>query len=181
MPQKRRNKKARKGSSGVFVVDRLVNNESRIPVQPLYSDTPYWYDLKKLELAWANPSNGFPRDFYSAVKGSPEVFANALPASYRDRINEVWVQEFEFSPSAIAFNSYQKSYIGNSFYRRDIITGTFSYKSGRLSGVATSALRGWLYSDGSTAFEHYVRCAFWCSNKCSPASCKSWGWRYALG
>jgi hypothetical protein len=160
----KKGKKRAKTSRNQYVVDRLVNNEERIPTQRLYSDTPYWYNQKKLEAFWDNPSKGIPEDFYAPVSGSPVRYANSLPGFYRDKISEVWIQEFEFSPSAVAFNSYSLNYarpkngrpVDITFYRRDIITGSFSFKKGRLSGVATSALRGWINSDRGTSYELYT-------------------------
>ncbi len=136
----------------IYVNDRLVSNEQRIPTQPLYSDTTYWYDEKKLQDAWRNPSAAIPSSFYSPIKGDPVAFANTRPDYYSENVRQIWVQEFEFSANKIVFNSYSYGFsnpenkITTDFtlYRRDVITGEFSFKNGVLQGTARTALRGWI-------------------------------------
>ncbi len=138
-------------SDATYVIDRLVGHEQRIPMQPLYSDTAYWYDENKLQDAWENPSSAIPRDFYSSIKGDPVAFANTRPDWYSENVRQIWVQEFELTESTIAFNSYSYGFsvpdnkITTDWtrYRRDVITGEFSFRNGVLKGTARSALRGW--------------------------------------
>ena len=152
MNKNRRSSNKRKGrSDATYVIDRLINNEQRIPTQPLYGDTTYWYNENKLKDFWKEPTSGIPKKFYSSVKGDPVAFANTRPEWYSENTKQIWVQEFEFSDSLIAFNSYAYAFADpdtgriteSYFYRRDVITGSFSFRNGDLKGNATAALRGW--------------------------------------
>lgn len=78
-------------SDATYVIDRLVSHEQRIPTQPLYSDTAYWYDEKKLQDAWNNPSSAIPSGFYSSIKGDPVAFANTRPDWYSENVRQIWV------------------------------------------------------------------------------------------
>lgn len=148
---KRSSKKKRSKSDATYVIDRLVSNERIIPTQPLYTDTAYWYNEKKLKNFWQEPKGGVPGEFYSPIKGDPVAFANTRPEWYGENISQVWVQEFEFSEGLIVFNSYSYGFADpelgrvtdSRFYRRDVITGNFSFRNGDLRGTATAALRGW--------------------------------------
>jgi len=132
--------------------------ESIIPPQNLYSDTAYWYNTKKLELAWERGSTKGISDFFAPFKGSPYGYASTLPAWYGENINQVLINEYEFSSNVLVRTMYSEDFDGlrqpgvetGSLWcaTRDVVTGQFSIKNGKLSGTAFTLTRQYV-DDGS--------------------------------
>ena len=164
-------KKGKKGKKGELGGDYVTGlplfaQASVIPAQDLFSDVIYAYDYEKLEEAWAKGSTSGIKDFFTPFKRSPYGFVQTLPAWYGENLNQVQIQEFEFSKNALVRTMYSEDFDGLRedgvelgslwFASRDVVTGNFKIKNGKLRGTAFALTRQY-FDDGSPGSTRTVK------------------------
>jgi hypothetical protein len=141
--------KKAKNSKSTFVTEKLVDFAAGAN-SPVYSDMVYGY-LKDVVEEYGNTQNPklLPKMIGKVSGGSP-YSPSALAFEYG--ADEIGLQvEYEFSKRYIiktvldVVRSYEGDGLSDRFrseVRRDVITGSFTYKNGKLRGVADSILHG---------------------------------------
>lgn len=157
---KKRNKSKQGKLGGDYVIGvPLFHNGDEVPTQKLYSDIAYTPDPNKmLELYKQGGSlSGTKAHLFEAFKGSPYGFTRtrkfskaAEAVSEASTYNAYDIQEFEFSKNTLVRTMYSEDADGINplgeglslwFATRDVLTGNFEIKKGKISGTAYSLTR----------------------------------------
>lgn len=141
--------KKSKNSKSLFVKEKLVDFAAGSS-NPVYSDTVYGYLRNVLDEYYETQDAKLLPKMIGKVSGGSPYSPSALAFEYG--ADEIGLQvEYEFTPKYIIRTALDvvRNYEGDglndryrSEVRRDVITGSFTYKGGRLRGFADSFLTG---------------------------------------
>lgn len=162
---KKRNKGKQGKPDGDYVTGLpLFYSVNELPTQKLYSDIAYSFEPDKMLKAYKQGStSGIKGPFFEPFKGSPYGFTRRLPFSKlveakrkTTEYDSFNIQEFEFSKNTLVRTMYTEDGDGINplgeglslwFATRDVLTGNFEIKKGKISGTAYSLTRQ-LIDDG---------------------------------
>jgi hypothetical protein len=141
--------KKTKNSKSLFVKEKLVDFAAGT-ANPVYSDTVYGYLQNILDDYYQTQDPKLLPKMIGRVSGGSPYSPSTLAFEYG--ADEIGLQvEYEFSPTYIiktvldVVRSNEGDGLSDRFrseVRRDVITGSFTYKGGKLKGFADSILTG---------------------------------------
>jgi hypothetical protein len=138
--------------SGLYVKERLLGFASQNEPIEIKTDAVYGYDEKRLEKYTKSPS---PKNLSGLIVEQKQLGAPyspmplALSSLYWNAGNDDGLiqVEYEFSKKSIIRTSFQNSIGGNEWsVSRDVITGNFSFRNGKVKGTASMLVRGFASS-----------------------------------
>jgi hypothetical protein len=152
-----------KKTSRQYIVEKLPEFAPQNNPVKIRSDIVYGYDEKKLERYANSPLRNNLRGLIVEQKhlGAPyNPMPLALSPLYQNSGNDDGLiqVEYEFSKNTIIRTSFQNSIGGNEWsVSRDVVTGSFVFKNGKIKGNASTLIRGFASSSDENNSDNTFR------------------------